>query len=310
MESLESRPSLVAFAAALLVTHLASATSVSGQAWSSSATQVVVSSERLLAAMQKCVGYDLTATANNARFQAEVLLELIREGERLDPARGPLLIGHREWFQAFLARNGLTPDRAPLAARISEELGQDMLVDYRRQDVVEAVLAGPNPLRVANVWIFWPEGTDRRDEYSYDDLQSHPELRVTQERVINYRLIDYGDRLWYADIHGLTGRPLTGTLGVLFAVIGEASIVESRSTLAADGTLVVEGRAHKWGFDRTEMMTVLPSGRTSAGVPDGRPDLQALAARLEEPLAIRFVPLPKEPPVTGDPPEAGRATPS
>ena len=42
-------------------------------------------------------------------------------------------------------------------------------------------------------------------------------------------------------------------------------------------------------------MTVWPDGHADQGVPASRPDLAALEARLREPLAIRFRPLPKEP---------------
>ncbi len=241
--------------------------------------------------MKACVGYSLTATSNNVRLQAEVLLHLIHEAERTDPERRPLLIGHGDWYEAFLQRTGLAPERAPLAARTSAELQQDMLVDYRRERVVGAVLQGPQPLTVANVWIFWPKQPGKPERHSYDDTRSRPTLRVTQERVISYRLVDYGDRLWYAEVRGLHGRPTSGPLGAIFALIGEASVVESRSATAADGTLVSRSRARKWGFDKTETMTIFRSGRAHDGLAPGRPDLIALAARLAEPLEIRFLPL-------------------
>jgi hypothetical protein len=59
---------------------------------------------------------------------------------------------------------------------------------------------------------------------------------------------------------------------------------------------VVRGRASKWGIDRTETVTVWPEGRAERGLPEGRPDLRSLDERLREPLAIRFRPLPPEPP--------------
>jgi hypothetical protein len=255
----------------------------------------VVSRAEVLAAMRECGGYSLTATSNNARLQAEVVLRLIREAERTDPERRPLLIGHREWYEAFLRRTGLSKEGAPLAVRISNDLEQDLLVDYRAERVVGAVLQGPQPLTVANVWIYWPEGPSKPDRHSYDDTHSNPTLRVTQERLISYRLVDYGDRLWYADIHGLHGRPTSGSLGALFALIGEAMVVESRSATAPDGALVVRSHARKWGFDRTETMTVSRNGHVHHGIPPGRQDLTALGARLEEPLAIRFLPLGPKP---------------
>ena len=245
--------------------------------------------------MKEVRAYELTATANGPRLQADVVLALVHEAQARDPERRPLFIGHREWYEAFLARTGLPPSKAPLYVRRPYEVGQDLVVDYRREAVVESVLQGPPPRVVANVRIFWERAPGKPDEYSYDDTLSSPHLRVTQKRLITYRLVDYADRLWYAEIAGLHGRPTSGALGVLFDLIGEARVQESRSAFLPDGVQVVRGRASKWGFDRTETMTVWPDGHADQGVPANRPDLVALEARLLEPLAIRFRPLPKEP---------------
>jgi len=255
----------------------------------------VVSTDRLLAAMQNVRAYELTATANGPRLQADVVRELLHEAAGQDPEGRPLFIGHREWFEAFLRRTGLPPSKAPLYVRRPYEVGQDLVVDYRREVVVDAVVKGPAPRLAANVRIFWPKAPGQPDEYSYDDTLSSPTLRVTQKRLIAYRLVDYGDRLWYAEITGLNGRPTSGPLGLLFDIIGEARVEESRSAFAPDGVQVVRGRASKWGIDRTETVTVWPDGHADQGVPPGRPDLAALDARLREPLEIRFRPLPREP---------------
>ena len=254
----------------------------------------VVPTERLLQAMKAVRAYDLTATANGPRLQADVVLALLHEAEATDPERRPLFIGHREWYEAFLARTGLAPSSAPLYVRRPYEVGQDLVVDYRRESVVEAVLQGPQPRAVANIRISWERAPGKPDQYSYDDTLSSPHLRVTQKQLITYRLVDYVDRLWYAEIAGLHGRPTTGALGVLFDLIGEARVLESRSAFLPDGVQVVRGRASKWGIERTETMTVWPNGHADQGVPVSRPDLAALEACLLEPLAIRFRPLPKE----------------
>jgi hypothetical protein len=253
----------------------------------------VVPTERILAAMENVRAYELTATANGPRLQADVVLELLREASREDPERRPLFVGHREWYEAFLRRTGLPPSGVPIYVRRPYEVGQDLVVDYRRELVVDSVVQGPAPRLAANVRIFWAKAPGKPDEYSYDDTQSRPTLRVTQKRLITYRLVDYADRLWYAELTGLHGRPTSGALGLLFDVIGEARVEESRSAFAPDGFQVVRGRASKWGFDRTANVTVWPDGHADEGVPPGRPDLAALAARLREPLAIRFRPLPK-----------------
>ena len=251
--------------------------------------------ERLLEAMKQVRAYELTATANGPRLQADVVLALVHEAQARDPERRPLLIGHREWYDAFLARTGLPPSKAPLYVRRPHEVGQDLVVDYRRETVVESVLQGPAPRAVANVRISWERSPGTPDEYSYDDMLSNPHLRVTQKRLITYRLVDYADRLWHAEVAGLHGRPTSGALGLIFDLIGEARVQESRSAFLPDGTQVVRGRASKWGFDRTETMTVWPDGHADKGVPSGRRDLLALEARLLEPLAIRFRPLPRQP---------------
>ncbi len=251
----------------------------------------VVSREEMLAAMRRSVGFELAATANGPRLEAEVVLRLIAEAEAQDPQRRPLFIGHRVWYEAYLERTGLPPSRVPIYVRKANEIGQELLADYRRERVIAEVLRGPLPVHVANVRIWW-EGAGKPDQYSFDDTLSEPKLRVTEKRLITYRLVDYGDRLWYAEVQGLRGRPTSGALGALFAVLGETTVVETWSAAAPDGTQVLRGHGRKWWFDRTETVTVLPNGRGDRGVPPGRPDLAALERRLKEPLAIRFQPLP------------------
>ena len=263
-----------------------------GLAQGTSTTPVRVSMAEMLDAMRQVKSYSLTATANGARLEADVILSIVEKAAARDPDRRPLLFGHQEWFDAFLARTGLTPGQAPLYVGLSYKMGQDMIVDYRREDVIAAVLEGPQPRVAANVWIFWKGGPD---QYSYDDTLSRPNLRVTQGRLIRYRLVEYDDRIWYAEVTGLHGRPTSGPLGVLFAVIGEARVEESRSAFLPDGVQIVRGRGSKWGIHRTATATVWPDGHADKGVPPDRPDVVEAEARLEEPLAIRFCPLPPPP---------------
>jgi hypothetical protein len=252
-----------------------------------------VSRDEIAAAMADSTGYALTATANGPRLQAEVLLRLVRRAEARDRERRPLLLGHREWFLAFLDRTGLAPSQAPLYARLGEQMEQDLWIDYRRERVVAAVDAGPEPVLAANVRIAWPDAPGRPRSYSYDDELASPHLRVTEKRLVTYRLLEYADRVWYTEISGLYGRPTSGALGVLFNVIGEARVEDSRSAVAADETQVVCGRATKWWIDRTATVTVRPEGHADKGVPQDRPDLASLEQRLKEPLAVRFLPFPE-----------------
>jgi len=250
-----------------------------------------VSREAIAGAMARSQGYELTATANGPRLQAEVVLRLVREAESEGPERRPLLIGHREWFEAFLERTGLPEDGAPLYVRLAHQMGQDLWVDYRREKVIEAVVLGPQPVTAANVRISWAEAPGSPASFSYDDTLSNPQLRVTMKRVITYRLVDYGDRIWYAEVRGLHGRPTSGPLGFLFNLVGEARVVETRSAVSADGLQVVRGRGEKLFIDRTETATIWPDGHAERGLPPGRSDLAEMKMRLDEPLAIRFRPL-------------------
>src|SRR5512136_3015711 len=80
----------------------------------SSPTPVRVPVERMLEAMREVKGYSLTATANGARLEADVVLSIVHEAAARDPERRPLFFGHQEWYDAFLARTGLPPAQAPL----------------------------------------------------------------------------------------------------------------------------------------------------------------------------------------------------
>lgn len=251
----------------------------------------VVSEAEILAAMRASAGFDPTATTNNPRFQAEVLLHLLRSVPSADPEAAHLFLGHREWFLAYLERTGLAAERAPLFARLALEHRQDLEVDARPGRVVERVVEGPPPRLAANVTIGWPAGRPPRERYSYDDTLAIPDLRVTNERVIAYRLVDYGDLVVYDEIDGLRGRPTEGFLGFLFDVIGEGSVRWNRMALAADGVQVSRARATKGPFAVESTITVFPDGRVEKDLTPGRPDLVPLEKRLLEKRKLRFRPL-------------------
>ena len=242
--------------------------------------------EAIHAAMQHSRGYSLQATTNGPRFQAEVLLRLAAEAEAADPQRRPLFIGHREWFEAYLRRTGLAADKAPLFVRLAHQHGQDTIVDYRREKVIAGSPDLNPPRRALNVCIWWPKGERAPDSYSYEDTLSTPQLKVTNERVVTYRLLDLGDMVVFNEITGLRGRPTTGILGVLFQLIGEGSVVESRVAVAPDGLQITRARARKL-FEVATTVTVQPSGHTDKDIPPDRPDLAAIDTRLRLPLRYR-----------------------
>jgi hypothetical protein len=223
-----------------------------------------------------------------------VLLHVVRRAREHYPGGPPLFLDHEDWFQALLARTGLPADQAPLFARLAREHGQDIEVEYRPGRVIARVESGPEPRFAANVTIGWPRAPGGASRYSYDDLLSTPRLRVTNERVLSYRLLDFGDVIVYADIQGLTGRPTTGLLGFLFRLMGEGHVEESRMAISPDGLQISRARASKAFFSVTATVTVSPDGRTEKDLPAGRPDLAEIEARLKRPLRIAFEPTPRD----------------
>jgi hypothetical protein len=255
----------------------------------SSAGAHVVSRAEILAAMRGRQGYDVTATTNGPRFQAEVLLDLL--AARGAPEDAFLFANAEDWFAAYLERTGLAAEKAPLFVRLAREYGQDLEADARPGRVIERVTEGPVPRVAANVRLGWPSAKAGKDRYSYDDTLSIPHLRVTNERVIVYRLLDYADMVAYEEIEGLRGRPTEGFLGFLFDLVGEGQVQWNRMTLSADGLQVARARAAKGPFHVESTITVFPEGRVEKDLPKGREDLAPLEKRLLEARRIRYLPL-------------------
>ena len=251
----------------------------------------VVDRQELLEAMRERDQYDPAATTNGARFQAEVLLHLARQARDRDPEGMPLRVLHEDWFHALLEVSGRTVETAPMYAQLARQHGQDMEIDYRIDRVIQQVEEGPRPELAANVAIWWPETPGGPTRYSYHDTLSTPHLKVTNQRVITYRLLDFGDMIVYDQIEGLTGRPTSGLLGLLFRTIGEGRAVQSRMAISRDGLQVSRAQAKKAFLGRTTTVTIYPDGRSEKDVPADRPELQALEARLRQPLKVDYVPL-------------------
>lgn len=218
-----------------------------------------VTRQELVDAMlvQNNLGYNVRAKPNGARFNAGVILHLAREALR----RGsdtPLLLDHEDYFAAYLSVTGLSPENAPIFISIARDYGEDQLIDFRSDRVIARVVAGTAPRLAVNVLTGWRGGAER---YSYVDADSRPPLRVTRERRTSYRLLDFGDRLLFADIHGVSGRALGGLLGLIFKLIGDAQAVQSFSAIAADGVMVTLSTGRKG--------IVAPPATTATVWPDG-----------------------------------------
>ncbi|MFQ5822739.1 MAG: hypothetical protein ACE5JB_01645 [bacterium] len=250
----------------------------------------IVTHQEILEAMQQQKGYVLTVTTNVARFQARVILTLIQMSQKRELEDPLLLIKHTDWFFAFLEVNNLTIEEAPTFALLSYQHRQDQLIDYQTEHVIKKMDKDLNPTLAANVIVWWPNSPKGPSKYSFHDTLSAPNLKITNSRVITYRLLEFEDMIVYDDIHGITGRPTSGLLGLLFRIIGEGRAVQSRITISQDGLQINRAQARKGPFEVTETVTVQPDGKTEKGLPPDRPDLLALEARLKQPLKIKYVP--------------------
>jgi hypothetical protein len=250
-----------------------------------------VSSQNILQAMQSQSGYDPTMSTNVARFQAEVLLSLAGKAVENDSAETALFIGHKEWFDAYLLFTGLTKSTAPVYARLAYEYKQDQLIDSSAGRVIDRIEEGTVPLMAINVIVGWPHTPELPSKYSFHDTLSTPKLKVTNHREITYRLLDFGDVIVYDEIKGLSGRPTSGLLAMLFKIIGEGRVVQSRIAITPDGLQITRARAKKGFFGVSATVTVQANGVTKKGLPQDRPDLQAFETLLKRPLKIKYIPL-------------------
>src|SRR6185503_12427666 len=176
-------------------------------------------------------------------------------------------------------------EKAPLYAVLARRHGQDVVADYGAGHVVREVTSGPAPLLALNVTISWPDVPGAARQYSYEDTLATPHLKVTNHRLMAYRLLDLGDLTLFDELEGLTGRPTSGALGLLFQLLGEGRVVEYRMAVAPSGVQVSRGRARKGFIEVSTTVTVYPDGRSEKGVP-AEPALRAIEERLKRPLAI------------------------
>jgi hypothetical protein len=246
-----------------------------------------VSRAAIAVAMREEQGYERRVTTNQSRLQTRVLLRLARAARTARPEGAVLLIDYEDWFQAYLEALGLREDQAPLSVRLAHQHQYDIVVDARTDAVVERVRAGAVPSQALNVR--WRSRGETRG-YSYRDTLSRPVLEMTFERTVSYRLLEVEGMVVQDQFSGVSGRPVTGAMSLLFRLIGKAHAVWSRSAVAADGWQVIVGKGRKGPFSRTGTVTVPPDGSAELGVPAGRPDLAALERRLRQPMELTYRP--------------------
>ncbi len=277
---------LAAFAAMMLL-----AGSADGTVPRSARPQgVVVKASRanILAAMRPERDYDAATTANSGRFQANVYLRLARTSRDALGAE-IVLIGHEDWYQAFRQYSGLGDGEVPEFMRLIREHGQDALLDLREGAVIERLKAGRMPDLAMNVRLAFEERDGAADSYSYEDRLAEPAVLVHNDSVVTFRLMDFGDQVFHDDIRGSKVRPLTGSLGALFAVIGLAEIRSVRMAVADDGSSVSIATARKALVTVPAAVTTSPWGRSERGVSPLRDDLLAIEQRLRVPLDFDYV---------------------
>ena len=251
----------------------------------------VVSRAEIVEAMRQCGDYDPTATTNGARFQGDMILYLAQKARARDPQGLPLFIGYENWFQAFMEVTARTEDAMPQYARLSYQYKQITEVDYRIDRVIREIVKAPTPELAVNVRVWWKDQPGKPDRYSYLDTLSTPNLKVTNQRVMTYRLLDFGDWVIYDEIEGLTGRPTSGILGFLFRIIGEGRIVQTRMAISKDGLQINRATAKKGFIKRIDTVTVYPDGKMEKDVPPDQPDLLEIANRITQPLDIEYAEL-------------------
>lgn len=244
---------------------------------SAGCTDIDLEVDTLRAAIEQIEGYDIDATTNQPRFVAEFLFALASEVR----ARGmsSFRVLPQRYFQAWKEATGKTEADAPVGMRRVLEFDQRFVVEL--DPVVRIQLPDAHQLRqVLAVRVGWPEVPGRAAYYSYADTSSDPDVLLRQQRDIRYLLLDFGDFVAYEQVDGISGKPTSGGLGALFKLLGMGELRSTRLTVAADGVQVNRTRVAKL-FTFTAIALVQPDGRAERGIPTNRPDLQALADRLE-----------------------------
>lgn len=226
--------------------------------------------------------YDTNPTTNHARFVADFLLGLVRHPAIAGTTESLRILPER-FLAAWMDATGRPRAEAPPGIRRVLRYDQRFAVDLQP----DAAVRGREPVELLAVRVAWPESAGHGASYTYEDTQTEPDVRIRQERVIDYLLIDFGDAIAYEMMTGVAGRPTSGALGALFTLLGMADIESTRHAVAADGTQVNRARVRKL-FAFTALATIAPDGTAARGIPDDRQDLQRLAESLDFELDIEM----------------------
>ena len=246
--------------------------------------------EEIRAAMQSEAqkGYNLQVVTTAGRLTSAVLLTLARAASAERPNGPPLLLHHADWYAAYQEVTGLPDEGIPEFIRLQLEYHQDQIVDYRPAATALEVKKGKSPEFVVRVRAEWPDGPDVPEKYSFTDTLPNPSMKVVNERVITYYLLDFGDMIVQDEIKGIAGRPTEGALSVALKVLGDGQAVQSRFAIVEGGLMVTYATAKK-GFIRVKTTsTTFPDGTVIKDTPEDRPDLEAVVERLKQPMEIKY----------------------
>ena len=233
-------------------------------------------------------GYNLRVVTNAGRLTSAVILTLARSAQEKRPNGPPLLLHHEDWYTAFRDVTGLPDAQISEFIRLQLEYKQDQVADYSAKATKFEMKKGPTPKFVVHVTAQWPDGPDMPNKYSFTDTLPNPNMKVVNERVVTYYLLDFGDMIVQDDIHGIAGRPTEGALSVALKVIGDGHAVQSRFVIVEGGLMITHAKAKK-GFIRVKTTsTTFPDGTVIEDTPEDRPELEAVAERLRQPLEIKY----------------------
>jgi hypothetical protein len=233
-------------------------------------------------------GYNLRVVTNAGRLTSAVLLTLAGKAAAERPSGPPLLLHHEDWYAAYQNVTGLSDQQIPEFISLQLEYRQDQIVDYSAKATILEVKKGPTPKFVVHVTAQWPDGPDVPKKYSFTDTLPNPNMKVVNERVVTYYLLDFGDMIVQDEIQGIAGRPTEGALSVALKVVGDGHAVQSRFAIV-EGGLVITHAAAKKGFIRVKTTsTTFPDGTMIKDTPEDRPELEAVAERLRQPLEIEY----------------------
>lgn len=260
---------------------------LSGQVPVHDAIRVPRTEIQALMAAEAEKGYNLLVTTTATRMSTAVILSLARAAHAERPDGPPLLLHHEDWYAAYQAVTGLAAEDIPTFVQLQLDFGQDQIIDYRAEATSHEVKKGRPSLFVVRVTAQWPDGPNVADRYMFTDTVPNPDMRVVNEQLVSYYLHDFGDMIVQDAIQGIAGRPTQGALGTLFNVIGDGRAVQSRFTVV--DTMMVTYATAKKGFIRVRpVTTTLPDGSVLKDTPPQRPDLEAVAERLKQPIEFKY----------------------